>query len=37
MGKEGELAEVDAALSELEKEFTDLEAAMKEALSGDEK
>jgi len=37
MGKEGRLAEADAALSELEKELKDLEAAMKEALSGDEK
>jgi two-component system sensor histidine kinase/response regulator len=37
MGKEGRLAEADVALSELEKELTDLEVAMKEALSGDEK
>lgn len=37
MGKEGKLVEADAALSELEKELKDLEAAMKEALSGDEK
>jgi signal transduction histidine kinase/DNA-binding response OmpR family regulator/HPt (histidine-containing phosphotransfer) domain-containing protein len=37
IGREGRLAEADAALSKLEKEFKDLEAAMKEALSGDEK
>jgi hypothetical protein len=37
MGREGRLAEADAALSKLEKELKDLEAAMKEALSGDEK
>jgi two-component system sensor histidine kinase/response regulator len=36
MGREGKLSEVDAALSELEKELADLEAAMKKALSGDE-
>jgi HPt (histidine-containing phosphotransfer) domain-containing protein len=37
MGREWRLAEADAALSKLEKELKDLEAAMKEALSGDEK
>jgi len=35
IGREGRLAETDAALSKLEKELKDLEAAMKEALSGD--
>jgi len=37
IGRKGRLAEADAALSELEKELKDLEAAMKEALTGDEK
>jgi CheY-like chemotaxis protein/HPt (histidine-containing phosphotransfer) domain-containing protein len=37
IGREGRLAEADAALSKLEKELKDLDAAMKEALSGDEK
>ena len=37
IGREGKLAEADAALSELEKELKTLEAAMKVALSGDEK
>jgi len=37
MGKEGKLAKADAALFELEKQLTDLEGAMKKALSGDEK
>ena len=37
IGREGILAEADSALSELEKELKDLEAAMKEALLGDEK
>jgi len=37
MGKEGRLAEAGAALSDLEKELKDLAAAMKKALSGDEK
>jgi two-component system sensor histidine kinase/response regulator len=37
IGKEGKLAKADAALLRLEKEFSDLEAAMKEALLGDKK
>jgi two-component system sensor histidine kinase/response regulator len=37
IGKEGKLVGADVALFELEKEITDLEAAMKEALLGDGK
>ena len=37
IGKEGKLAKADAALFKLEKELSDLEAAMKEALLGDKK
>jgi len=37
IGRQGKLAEADAVLSELEKELKDLEAAMKEILSGDKK
>ncbi|MBW2005417.1 MAG: Hpt domain-containing protein [Deltaproteobacteria bacterium] len=37
IGREERLAEAGAGLSELEKELKDLEAAIKEVLSGDEK
>ena len=37
LGREGRLAEAEGALPELEREFKNLEAAMKEASSGDKK